>query len=273
MARFADIGDDFNLDPASASELAGPATRAVMPVHLYGLPAPMAEVMAMAARLGLAVVEDAAQAVGARYQGQPAGSFGVGCFSLYATKNVTTGEGGVVTTGDFALAERLRILRNQGMRAKYDYVMAGHNYRLTDLQAALGVAQMARLAEINEARRRNAAILGSGLSGISGLVLPGVPADREHVFHQYTVRVTPDAPRTAEELATALAERGIGTGRYYPRLVHDYEVYRHHRNVRLDPTPRAARAATEVLSLPVHPNLTAEHLERIVAATRAALGS
>jgi dTDP-4-amino-4,6-dideoxygalactose transaminase len=271
VARFADIGDDYSLDPDSAAALIGSRTRAIMPVHLYGMPAPMAAIMGLAESNGLAVVEDAAQAIGATYQGRPVGSFGIGCFSLYATKNITTGEGGMITTNDPGVAARLRSLRNQGMAAKYEYVMAGHNYRMTDLQAAVGVAQIQRLPEITERRQKNAAALSAGLAGTPGLRLPAVAPERTHVFHQYTVRLTGDTPR--EELASQLANRGIGTGVYYPRVVYDYEVYRHHPRVQCDPVPNAQRAAGQVLSLPVHPGLSRHDLERIVREVRRALGA
>ncbi len=157
--RFADIRDDFTIDPASVAALIGPATTALMPVHLYGLPADMQALMSLAAANRLAVVEDAAQAHGADVGGRRAGSFGVGCFSFYATKNVTSGEGGCVTTDDSMLAERLRIARNQGMRGRYDYAMIGQNWRMTDVAAAIAIPQMERLDTINAARRGNAATL------------------------------------------------------------------------------------------------------------------
>lgn len=270
--RLADIRlDDFTLDPEAVAAVVGAATRVVMPVHLYGCPADCAGFTALAMRHDLLLVEDAAQAHGAAFEGRPVGSFGVGCFSLYATKNVTTGEGGVVTTCDALLADRLRLLRNQGMRARYEYELPGHNYRMTDLQAAVGIPQLERLAETTERRRANAALLSEGLAGIEGLVLPTVPEGREHVFHQYTVRVTQDAEVDRDGLATALAARGIATGVYYPRVVCDYEPYREHPRIVRGPVPNAERVAREVLSLPVHPSLAEGDVGRIVDAVRGAL--
>lgn len=272
-ARFADIdADDFTMTTQAAERVVTERTRVLMPVHLYGQPADMVGFRALAERIGARVVEDAAQAHGARVGDRPVGSFGVGCFSLYATKNVTTGEGGMVTTDDDDVAEALRVLRNQGMRARYEYLLPGHNWRLTDLQAALGIPQMRRLADLTAARRRNAERLDRGLQGLPGLSIPRRAPERTHVFHQYTVRVGPEAPMSRDELATRLADAGVGTGVYYPRLVHDYDCYRNRPDVIVDPTPNAARVAGEVLSLPVHPHLADDQVERIVEAVRQALG-
>jgi len=271
-ATFADIGGDFTIDVDALAAQVGSRTRVVMPVHLYGLPADMPAIMAIAARAGAAVVEDAAQAHGARVAERAVGSFGVGCFSLYATKNVTTGEGGVVTCDDDAVAERLRLLRNQGMRERYRYEIVGHNYRLTDLQAALGIPQLARLPRTTAARRRNADALFEGLREVPGLVLATVPPGREHVWHQLTVRVTPDARLDRNELARGLAERGIDTGIYYPRVVFDYDCYRDDPRVRVADVPRARAAAEQVLSLPVHPGLSDGDIGKIIDAVRELLG-
>ncbi len=265
-ARFADIGDDFCLDPDSVATLIGPRTRAIMPVHLYGLPADMPALRAIADQAGVAIIEDCAQAHGARVADQPVGSFGTGCFSLYATKNITAGEGGLITTNDDDIADYLRLSRSQGMRARYEYEMAGHNYRMTELQAAVAVAQVERLSELNARRQHNAGVLTQALAGVPGLILPVVPDGREHVFHQYTVRVTPQARLNREELSDRLAEHGIGSGMYYPRLMHDYDCYRSDPRVVVDETPRAAAITTEVLSLPVHPQLSEDDLGRIASA-------
>jgi len=156
-ARFADIDENCCLDPDATEHLIGPRTRVIMPVHLYGLPADMPRFERLAAEHGLGLVEDAAQAHGARVGGRAVGSFGIGCFSFYATKNITSGEGGMVTTNDEEVADRLRVLRNQGMRARYQYELAGHNYRLTDLQAAIALPHLLRLGAVNDSRRANAA--------------------------------------------------------------------------------------------------------------------
>ena len=268
--RFADIRDDYTIDPDSVAALVNDRTRAIMPVHLYGLPADMTALAAIADRHGLAIVEDAAQAHGAQVDDRTVGSFGVGSFSLYATKNMQCGEGGLVTTADDDVAQRLRILRNQGMRVRYQYEMPGYNWRLTDLQAAIALPQVDRLAQTNKLRAENAARLSAGLTGLPGVILPVVPEGRSHVWHQYTVRLTADAPLDRDQLVARLAERGVGSGLYYPRLMHQYDCYTGHPQIVLDATPVAERISTEVVSLPVHQHLSNEDVDRIVIATREA---
>ncbi len=271
--RFADIDlSTFNLDPDLTEAALTPRTRCVVPVHLYGRPAPMDRIADLAARNGLVLVEDSAQAHAAAVDGRRTGSWGLGCFSFYATKNMTTGEGGMVTTSDAHLADRMRVLRNQGMRARYQYEVVGHNWRMTDLAASIGLAELHVLEERTAARRRNAAGLSARLTGVEGLVLPDDGgASVHHVFHQYTVRVTQDAALDRDGLAAALGERGIGTGVYYPKVAYDYECYRTHPNVIIDPMPNAELAASQVLSLPVHPYLSEGDLDAIADATRAVL--
>ena len=266
--RFVDIGEDFNLDPTLLEEAITPATRAVVPVHLYGHPAEMRTIANVAREHNLVIVEDAAQALGASLDGQPVGSFGTGCFSFYATKNLTTGEGGVVTTDDDDVAASLRVLRNQGQLARYEYERPGFNLRMTELQAALGVAQMSRLFELVEVRRYNARILSEGLRGIEGVVLPSAAHGRRHVFHQYTIRVTERSGCTREDLREQLRRDGIDSGVYYPRPVYDYECFLRDPRIGAPSTPAAAQMAREVLSLPVHPGLSPSDLVAIVDSTR-----
>ncbi len=270
-ARFADVTGDLTLDPSSAASLLTSRTKAILPVHLYGLPAAMEQICELARRHGLAVIEDAAQAHGALLGDQPAGSFGTGVFSFYGTKNVTCGEGAVITCDDGDVAARLRLLRNHGLSGLGEHVLAGTNYRLTDLQAAIAVAQLRRLPQINGRRAHNAARLSAGLAGLPGLLLPVVPAPRTPSWHLYTVRVQAGARLDRDQLSKHLAEAGIESRAYYPRLVHEHPGYARHPLVRRDPTPRASRAAAEVLSLPVHPAVTGAEVDRIVACVRAAL--
>jgi len=272
-ARFADIGDDFNIDPARVPALLGDRSRALMPVHLYGVMADIEPLVEMAGERGLHLIEDAAQAVGAHDDGRFAGSTGVGCFSFYATKNVSTGEGGMITTGDDDLAERLRLLRNQGMKARYQYDLPGHNYRMTDLAAAIGIPQLARLDEIIKTRQTNAEMLREGLAGAKGLVLPAEPAEgRVHVYHQFTVRITEAASLSRDEFVDALIERGVGCGVYYPRVVFDYDCYLDHPGVVIDEVPNARAAAAEVVSLPVHTHLDEADIATIVSTVHEVLG-
>lgn len=286
-ARFADIGDDFNLIPSLVDELVNERTKVLMPVHLYGLPVEGDAFTKIARSRDLEIVEDAAQAVGASFGSTGVGGLGLGCFSLYATKNLTTGEGGVITTNNALLAEKLRLLRNQGMRARYEYEMAGSNYRLTDLAAAVGIPQLARLASTTKRRQENARSLRSGLEGIPGLVLPSEPIDgRTHVFHQFTVRVTeeanlvapqlsatPGVPTKRDALLNSLTSLGIGCGVYYPKLTHDYTCFNGHPQVKVDPTPNANRVVGEVLSLPIHPGLSPSDILKVVDGVRTVMGA
>lgn len=273
-AVFADIReDDFNIDPASAADRVTDRTRVLMPVHLYGQTADMDPLLELAGDRGLALVEDSAQAHGASYRGRYAGSFGIGCFSLYATKNLTTGEGGFITTSDDGVADRLRVLRNQGMRARYMYEVAGHNYRLTDLQAAVGIPQLQRYAATVEARRRNAERLTEGLDGVPGVIVPRQLEGREHVWHQFTLRITAEARVGRDEFVERLAEHGVGSGVYYPRLVTDYDVYRQHPRVVPSEVPVAERIAREAVSIPVHHHLDEAEVAHIVSTVRTIAGA
>lgn len=282
-ASFVDVAEDFTMDPgALARALERPPAssgtpggrvprRVVLPVHLYGYPADMGAITRVAEAAGAKILEDAAQAVGAQVDGQPVGSFGVGCFSLYATKNVTTGEGGMVTTDDAEVADRIRLLRGQGMRERYAYEIVGHNYRMTDIQAAIGVPQLGRLAQIIGERQANAAALSEGLRGLPGIVVPAPAAGREHVFHLYAIRVTPECPVSRAELMDHLNRLGIDSAPVYPRLVFDYACYRDHPQVSTAFCPVADALTSEVLCLPVRPGLSDEDLGRIVDAVRGAV--
>jgi len=263
-AVFADArADDFNIDPDAIRAQVTDRSRVVAPVHLYGQMADMDPIVEIAAGSGLRILEDSAQAQGATYNGRFAGTFGLGTFSFYATKNMTTGEGGMITTGDDALADRLRLLRNQGMRARYQYEMAGNNYRLTDLQAALGIPQLARYDQTVARRRQNAARLSSLLESVPGVEVPRELAGRGHVWHQYTIRVTEAAGISRDELAAKLTERGVGSGIYYPKLVFDYDAYRGNPQVRASDVPVAQKLTEQVLSLPVHAALADADLDRV----------
>ncbi|MGN7799179.1 DegT/DnrJ/EryC1/StrS family aminotransferase [Leifsonia sp. 22587] len=272
-ATFADIRtDDFNVDPESVAGAITDKTKVLLPVHLYGQMADMEPIAALADQHGLRILEDAAQSHGATYQGRAAGSYGLGSFSLYATKNITTGEGGLITTDDDEIADTLRVLRNQGMRARYVYELAGHNYRLTDLQAALGIPQLARYESIVAARKRNAARLIEGLSVVPGIEVPRELPGRSHVWHQFTIRITDDAAVGRDEFVSRLGEEGVSAGVYYPRLLWDYDAYRDHPRVIKRDAPVAEMVARQVVSLPVHNSLSDDDLQTIVDAVAKVAG-
>lgn len=247
----------FCLDPDAVAEAVTTRTAAIMAVHLYGHPAAMDRLNTVAGRHGLAVVEDAAQAHAADFDGVPAGALGdVAAFSFYPSKNMTTGEGGMVTTADEEVARRLRLLRNQGMERAYHNELVGLNCRMTDLAAAIGRVQLEQLPAWTKARRANAAALDERLTGVR---LPTVDSRAGHVYHQYTVR---SAQR--DELREHLADRGVGAGVYYPVPVHRLPSFG------LDlALPETERAAAEVLSLPVRPDLKPAELDRVVEAVNA----
>jgi dTDP-4-amino-4,6-dideoxygalactose transaminase len=253
---FVDIDErTYNMDPCQIEAAITPRTKAILPVHLFGNPCDMEAILDIAARHGLALIEDACQAHGASINGQMVGGFGTGCFSFYPTKNITTAEGGIVTTNDDALADRARLIRNHGQRERYYHESLGYNFRMTEIQAAIGLVQVGKLAQFVETRRANARYLNQHLQGV---VMPYEAPGHRHAYHQYTVRV----PKVRDRMVAHLRERGIGTGIYYPVPVHKQAVYQHlgYR----DSLPVTEKACDEVLSLPVHPALSQEDLEHIV---------
>lgn len=266
---FVDIEPDtYTIDPDLVETAITPRTKAIMPVHLYGHPCAMLRLGAIAAAYGLAMIEDACQAHAARIDGKPVGSFGTGCFSFYATKNITTGEGGMVTTNDPGIAERVRLLRNHGQTERYRHALLGYNLRMTEMQGALGVVQVEKLERLTEQRIANAAFLTEHLR--ASVQTPIVRSSYRHVYHQYTIRV----PEQRDEWVRHLRSRGIGTAVHYPLAVHQQPFYREcpgtstrtTADVRLPVTELAAK---QVLSLPVHPALSMEDLTTIAQEVRA----
>jgi len=253
---FVDIEPDtYNIDPALVRAAITPRTRAILPVHLYGNPCDMERLQALAMEHDLILIEDACQAHAATINGKPVGSFGTGCFSFYATKNMTTGEGGIVTTNDPAIAERIRLMRSHGQTERYHHVAMGYNLRMTDIQAAIGLAQMAKLPQYTEQRIANAAWLTRQLEG--WVQTPIARPGHRHVYHQYSIRV----PGNRDTWVQALRARGIGTAVHYPCPIHQQPFYRERGfNVSLPVSEAAAKA---VLSLPIHPALSQEDLETI----------
>jgi dTDP-4-amino-4,6-dideoxygalactose transaminase len=257
---FVDIEPDTYLIDAKQIEAAiTPRTRAICPVHLFGLVADMDMIRAIADRHGLIVVEDACQAHGATYRGRKAGSFGHGAFSLYATKNMTTAEGGFVTTNDDRLADWLRLYRNQGMRTRYDFEMLGFNFRLTDIAAAIGLAQLAKL-ERNTARRQAIAERYDEFFAGLPVRLPVTPDGRTHVFHQYTVEVGAERDAIVADLRGA----GVGADIYYPVPVHR-QGYIMERGLHAD-LPVTDAAAARTLALPMFPGLTDSEQRQVIDA-------
>jgi perosamine synthetase len=268
---FADITEDFTIDPGLVSAQITERTRAVMPVHLYGLAADMTNLNKLARDHQLRIIEDAAQAHGATVDGQPVGGADLATFSFYATKNLATGEGGVVTTNSSADNDRMRVLRNQGMRARYQYEEPGYNMRMMDLVAALSMSQFEHRQAMEQRRQHNAATLTASLAGIDGLRLPSEPPGRTSVWHQYTIRITPDAPHSRDHVMKLLQEAGVGCGVYYPHAAYDYDCFRTHPQIRWEPCPNAETAAQQVLSIPVHQHLTDADLHVIGSTVRRVL--
>lgn len=262
---FVDVDQEtFNLDPGAVEdELRRGGARAILVVHLYGLPADIVALRELADRYGALLIEDCAQAHGAAFGGRRVGSFGdAAIFSFYPTKNMTTGEGGMLTTADPAVARRARLLVDPRGETEYAYEVVGFNFRMTEMAGAMGLVQLSALEERNQQRRENARRLTEGLRGIPWLSPPVEPDGCRHVYHQYTVRVQ----QTRDALISHMAGAGIGVRVYYPSLVTQTPAY---RRLGLDGTyPNATRATGEVLSLPVHPGLSEDDLDRIVSAVR-----
>lgn len=262
---FADIEiETYCLDPSRVEAAITRRTRAIMPVDLYGHPAPLDELRQIADRHGLVLIEDACQAHGAKIGERKAGAMGVSAtFSFYPTKNITTAEGGMVTTDDAEIAARVRSLRQHGATQRYHHEILGYNFRLTDIAAAIGRAQLKKLEQFNSARRRNAAILSRGLAGIGGVVLPRERSGCSHVYHQYTIRVEGDRDAFRE----GLRGLGVGTAVHYELPVHRQPLYLN-LGYGGQSFPNTENAAAHVLSLPVHPKLTDSDLDRIIQAVR-----
>jgi len=257
---FADIRPDtYNLDPAECARRVTPRTRAIVVVHLYGLPAEMDVLLAFAKERKLPVIEDNAQAIGARYKGRPTGSMGdVGCVSFYPTKNLGAyGDAGMVVSNSAGLAERLRTLRNHGQTGKYLSSEPGWNSRLDEMQAAILRVKLRHLSNWQRARQSNAAEYTRLLNPFPGVMTPHTPEGLEHVFHQYTIRV-----EKRDALQKFLAERHIGSAVYYPHPLHLQPIYAELGHKRGD-FPHAERAAQEVLSLPMYPELRKEQIARV----------
>jgi len=258
---FVDVEEPtFTMDPALLEAAITERTRAILPVSLYGQPADMQAIGAIADRHGLALIEDAAQSHGAEVGGRRSGTWGAGCFSFYPTKNMTSAEGGMVTTADPELAEQARLLREHGMRVRYQHDLLGYNFRMTDVHAAIGLAQLAKLPANNARRMEIARRYDAELRGV---ITPTVRPGAVHVYHQYTIRVA-----RRDEFAERLRERGVGTGIYYPIPAHRQEALRGlgYEGLHL---PVTELLTEQVVSIPVHPSLSDDEVATVIEAVNA----
>ena len=265
---FADIDSNtYNISALNAEAVLKKrkSIKAILLVHLYGLPCDMDAFMKLKKKYGVKIIEDCAQAHGAKFNGKTVGSIGdAGAFSFYATKNMTTGEGGIVLTSNALTDKTARSFINHGRKGHSTHSILGHNFRLTNLAAGIGLVQLAKLSEWNRKRRSNAEYLNNGLRGLSFISVPFVPEKCGHVYHQYTIRVKSGL---RDKLTAHLSANGVGAGIYYP-----YAIYRQEYYARLGYKkglcPEAEKAAKEVISLPVHPALTQDDLAVIVNAVK-----
>lgn len=260
---FADINPStYNLDPASVRATIDShqgKVDAILAVHLYGLPAPLDELSEIAGSHDIPLIEDCAQAHGAEFKNQPVGSIGdVGCFSFYPTKNMTTGEGGMIVTDQDEVSESIREFIDHGRSGTYEHVTLGHNFRLTDIAAAIGCVQLERLPSFVEKRRQNAERLTAGLDD-TNITTPVEPDGYKHAYHQYTIHCA-----NRDELQHYLDDAGIGTGVYYPTPVHKQPAY---DGTTCD-APVAEQVSNHVLSLPVHPSVSMRNMENMISTIR-----
>jgi perosamine synthetase len=256
---FADIREDYNIDPDDVRRKVGKKTKAIIPVDVYGYPADLDEIREIADRSSIKMIEDAAESLGAEYHGRPAGKTDhAGCFSLYATKVITSGEGGAITTDDDEFADTVRMVRNHGMRDGYDTRVLGFNYRMPELLAAIASVQMDRLDGYVEKRRKNSRELTDRIGGLKGVGLTQRATDRTHVWYLYTAFME----RKRDEVRQKLRARGVGATPYWESPVSKMPLYRKlgFGDVRV---PMADRAARHVLSLPVHPGLGSKEMEYV----------
>ncbi len=255
---FVDIEEDsFNIDTNLIKEKITKRTKAIMPVHLYGNPADMEEIMQIANDNNLKVIEDAAQAHGAKIKNKMVGTFGdAGCFSFYPTKNMTTGEGGIIVAKDKEIYEQSLKLRDHGAYKKYHHDILGFNFRMTDIAAAIGIEQLKKLDKHNDMRINNAKYLYKKLKNADGIILPKVKESYKHVFHQFTIRTN-----DREEVIKKLDSNGIGYGIHYPLPIHKQKLYLDLGYK--DKLPVSEKLSDEVISLPIHPGLTTSDLDKI----------
>lgn len=263
---FVDIDQcTFNIDSSKIEKAVNKKTKVIVAVNLYGQPADYLNINRIAKKYDLKVVEDAAQSINAVYKGKKSGSLAnIGCFSFYATKNIMCGEGGALMTNNKDYAERAKRFRHHGQneKIKYEYLDIGCNYRLTDIQAAIALAQLKRLDRITKKRREIAALYNQAFGNVKGLITPFVSPGCAHVYHQYTLRVTKDFKLSRDELKTYLGKRGIASGVYYPKPLYYYSHLR--KYAPKGGCRRVEKVCQEVLSLPAHPLLTKLEVDYII---------
>ncbi len=236
-------------------------TKAVIPVHLFGLSADMPRIKDVADEHGLKVVEDAAQAHGATCDNEPIGAFGdAACWSFYGSKNMTTGEGGMITTSSDEIAELPRYMRSHGEKQKYSSLLIGHNYHMPEIEAAIGLEQLKKLDYFVKRRRENASRLSEKLKHVKALQLPKEPESFKHSYYLYTVRLKNANREARDSLVEKLNKKGIGAVSFYVNPVHKMPAYREFSKERLTETEKAS---TQVFSLPVHPGVTVEQIDSI----------
>lgn len=264
---FADIDlETYNIDPDTIEDLITDKTKAILPVQLYGQSANMSKIREIAKKHDLLVIEDAAQAHGAMYNDEKVGSMGdMACFSFYPTKNMTTSEGGMITTNNKELAEKARVFRAHGSNIKYKHDEIGYNFRSSDIAAAIGLAQLDKIDDFNEKRINNANYLNEGLKDVDGVITPFSPENRKHVYHQFTIRVTKG---NRDDWVDILTEKGIGSGIHYPIPLYNQPIYKELGFT--GSAPNAELAADTVISLPVHPSLNKEDLDLVIEAIKEA---
>lgn len=267
---FVDIKPNtYNIDPDQIESAVTNKTKAIIPVDLYGLPAEMDKIREIADKHNLIVVEDAAQAHGASYRGKPPGSFAdMACWSFYASKNMTTGEGGMITTNNDRYAEELRLIRSHGEEKEYKAALLGHNYRMPEMEAAIGIEQFKKLPTFLAKRRKNATALAQSLGKVTQLTLPIEPKGCRSSWYLYTVRIRNGDAKDRDRIVEMLKKKGVGAAVYYHTPIHQMPCYRQFGEYHL---PNTEEIAHQVLSLPIHPGLTAGERDYVADSLKKAL--
>jgi dTDP-4-amino-4,6-dideoxygalactose transaminase len=263
---FVDIEEStYNLDPQKIEAAITARTKAIIVVNLFGQPASYAEIKKIATKYKLLIIEDAAQSINAEYNKAKSGNLGdIACFSFYATKNITSGEGGMITTNNKDFYKKAKLFRHHGQNEKkrYEYTGIGYNYRMTDIHAAIALTQLKRVNEITKKRQKNASRFTNALKNIRGLITPKVEPDRTHAFHQYTLRVTKDFKSNRDTLMNILEKKGIQSNIYYPKPLYRFTHLSEKPDIKKFPVTE--RMIREVLSIPVHPRLTQKQIYYII---------